>query len=187
MSSRVVLFGGSRALPASAAGLVGAVVRAVLRSGRAVAVGCASGADALVVATTLGAGAAARLSVFAVGGPSGVGFWRGRLPAWVLSAARAGASVRWFAGGGLSLPLRARLVRRSRASVAVSGAAAAVFFVSSARSIGSFRCAAFAASRGVPVFVFPVGLPGSALPSLPGLAGAWRPARFSGYFRWCSA
>jgi hypothetical protein len=183
----VVVFGGSRSLPSGSAALVGRVVRAVLARGSSVAVGCASGADALVVRAVLGAGAAALLSVFAVGAPSGAGFRCCSVPSWVSAAAASGARLFWLAGGALSVPLRSRLVRRSRASVVRSGAAAAVFFVSSPCSRGSWRCAAFAASRGVPVFAFPVGFAGSALSPLPGLRGSWRRASLAGCFRWCPA
>ena len=53
----VVGFAGPRQAPAAAAGLVSALVRSVLASGRAVAAGCASGVDSLAVAAALQAGA----------------------------------------------------------------------------------------------------------------------------------
>ena len=146
-------FCGSRALPSSAASLVARVVASVVRSGRGVAVGCASGADAFALSAALASGA--RLAVFAVGGPSRRGFWRCSAFSLVSRAAASGASVSWWAGGRCSCPscsgsgsgrcpsLVGRLRRRSLAFVrfvAASGPGAGlVAFVSpglSARSGG---------------------------------------------------
>ena len=64
----------SRTLPSSSP-LVSRVVASVLASGRGVSVGCASGGDALALSAALATGSSP--VVFAVGGPSGAGFWRG--------------------------------------------------------------------------------------------------------------
>jgi hypothetical protein len=66
----MVGFCGSRALPVSAAdsALVSGVVGSVLSGGRGVAVGCAVGADALVVSSVLALGASSWLRVFAAFG-----------------------------------------------------------------------------------------------------------------------
>ena len=105
----LVGFVGSRCLVAP--GVV-PVVRSVLASGRGVAVGCASGVDASALSVAL-AVAPARVSVFAVGGASGRGFWSGRLPALVARAVSAGASVAWWAGGSVA-PSVGRPGRRGR-------------------------------------------------------------------------
>ena len=186
-------FCGSRALPSSAASLVARVVASVVRSGRGVAVGCASGADAFALSAALASGA--RLSVFAVGGPSGRGFWRCSAFSLVSRAAASGASVSWWAGGRCSCPscsgsgsgrcpsLVGRLRRRSLAFVrfvASSGSGAGlVAFVSSPSSRGSFLSVRAAVRAGLPVVVFPVGFSPSLLPSLPG-GGRWVPAASSG-------
>ncbi len=192
--SGVVAFGGSRSLLSSS--LVVPAVRSVLAAGRSVSVGCAAGADALVLRAVLAAGAASRLSVFAVGEESGRGFWRCSALSAVRAAARAGASVSWLAGGPLSLPLRVRLFARSEAclSAAVAGGpgSAAVFFVRGGPSVspGSWSVAAAAVRLGLPLFVFPVGessfvWPG---PSWSRVAGEFVPAAASGVwsaaFRW---
>jgi hypothetical protein len=146
----MVGFCGSRALPVSAAdsaliaGVVGSVLAAVPH--RNVAVGCAIGADALVVSSALALGASSRLYVFAAFGPVS--------PPWpaahvyapgassslssvsgVVGALAAGASVSWWAGGGPAVPLVGRLASRSSAlisAVAASGAGRGfVGFVSS--------------------------------------------------------
>lgn len=196
--SSVVAFCGSRGVPGSAAPLVGAVVSSVLGSGRRVAVGCARGADALVVRAVLAAGvSAARLSVFAVGGSCGSGFWAGSAVPAVVAASRAGALVSWWAGGAASVPLRARLAARSRACFRAalgSSRPGVVAFVSGgfSASPGSWSSVRFAlrSCPSVPVVVFPVGCSVSCFPrSFAGVGrGSWVPAASSGVwasgFRW---
>ena len=179
----VVGFAGSRALPLSASGLVSSVVSAVVGSGSPVAVGCCVGADALVLRSALAVGAS--VSLFAVGSSSGAGFWSGSC-AGLLSLASRCASVVWLAGGPLSVPLFARLARRSSAllaSVASAGGSLVVFVSSppSARS-GSWRLVWSALFSRVPVVVFPVS--GCPLPSACGLFPVrWSPSPvFSGGF-----
>jgi hypothetical protein len=167
-----VYFGGSRSFAGRSS--IAAVVNAALRSNCLVSVGCAVGADALVCGCVVGAGSARRLSVFAVGGLSGAGFWSGSAVSVVSAAARAGAQVSWWAGGGEALPLRARLVRRSQAGLV--GASVACFFLASPESAGSLRVASLAAAAGVPVFAFC----GSRPAALVGLLGAWVPGSFAG-------
>lgn len=167
--SSFVFVGGSRSLSpfgAAAAFRVGSVL-----AGRGVglSVGCCRGADAAALSGFVGAGAAASAFVFAVGGPSGAGFWPRLVPGAVVAAAAAGASVRWWAGGPASVPGRARLVRRSRAAVSFGGSA--VFVVGSPSSRGSFGAARFAAALGLPVFVVPVGFAAAAVAVLPSLGG----------------
>lgn len=197
----VVAFCGSRVVPGSAAPLVGAVVRSVLASGRGVAVGCASGGDALVVRAVLAAGVSpSRLRLFAVGGSCGSGFWRGSALPAVRAAASWGAVVRWWAGGGASVPLRSRLAARSRACFRAalgSPAPGVVAFVVGgfSASAGSWSSVRFAlrSCPSVPVVVFPVGCSVSCFPrSFAGVgAGSWVPAASSGVwasgFRWVPA
>jgi hypothetical protein len=186
------------------------VASALLSAGSVLAVGCAAGADAAAVSSAVAAGAASRLLLFAVGGRSGAGFaGRASAVAGVRSAVAAGAAVSWWAGGAVSVPLRARLVGRSLACV---GAAAAggpgsglVAFVGQlpprvfgagawpSCGSGSWGSAGAAALRGLPVVVVPVGsLAGvsvSSLPVLPG-KGSWSPVlsgALSGGFRWVPA
>ncbi len=182
--SGVVMFCGSRSF--QSASQVGAVVCSVLGGGRCVATGCAAGADALAVSSVLAQGAASRLSVLAVGCSSGQGF-AGSASAFagVVSAQAAGASVQWLAGGALSLPLRARLARRSLACVrssAVGAGSGLVAFVSGppprrfgvgafpSCGSGSWSSVAAAAAIGLPVVVF--GCAESQLPVLP-VFGHW--------------
>jgi len=210
----VVGFCGPRVAPVVAAPLVGRTVAAVLRQGRAVATGCASGVDALVVAAALGAGAGSSLFVFSAFGPSGLGVVGSSSSlVGVAAAAGAGAHVAWFAGGGpgsvgsgASLPpARARLAGRSLAFVRfVAGqgpGSGLVGFVSGspfapfgpgpwpACGSGSWGSLGAAALLGLPVIAFPCGwssFPGPVgLPALPGPAGSWAPAAASGL--WASA
>ena len=193
-----VAFGGSRRLPASAAGLVRDVVAAVLRAGRAVSVGCAVGADAAVLRSVLSLGAVSRCRVFAVFGPRGEGSWSGSAVDLVCEAARLGVAVSWVAGGSVFAPGRfgpgclvQRLRVRSARSVfwsARSGSGAGfVGFVSARRSPGTWGTARFAARLGLPVVVFPVGVSVGELPLL-AAGGSWVRAAASGVwsrgFRW---
>jgi hypothetical protein len=172
--------------------LVSSVVSSVLASGRGVAVGCASGADALALSAALSAGASP--VVFAVGGPSGAGFWRGSALALVRRAAAAGCSVRWWAGGPASVPLRRRLRSRSVAfvsAVAASGPGAGlVGFVAGGWSVspGSWGSVASALAAGLPVVVFPVPGPRSAAEGGGCAASAFpRSFRGVGRVRWVRA
>ena len=171
-----IYFGGSRSLSPSFFSFVAGVVGLALRRGFCVSVGCAAGADAAVVRAVMRfAGAASRLSVAAVGSSCGAGFWRGSAPLSLLrSAASRGAAVVWSAGGSLSLPLRARLLRRSLAGAA--GCSFAVFFLASPSSAGSLAVASRLASRGADVFAFSCGFSGPPAP-LSGVPGAWVPVR----------
>lgn len=177
----VVLFGGSRGLPREFAPVVARVVRAALAAGYAVSVGDSAGADLLALAAAVAA-APARLSVYSVGEPHGAG-WLSCLAPWraLRSAQAAGARLVWLAGGPLSLPPRARLVRRSLAALAP--ASLAVFFLCSPASVGSLRVGAAAAEAGKPVFVFTLGFAGAPAP-LPGCAGQWLPASLAGLSCW---
>ncbi len=182
MSFSSFAVGGSRALPAWP--LVASFVRRALAAGASLSVGCASGADAAVVAGVLAAGGAARLSVFAAFASSGAGSWRCSAVGAVRAAAAAGARVAWLAGGALSVPLVARLFARSCACVrSVGPGGAAVFFLASPSSPGSLAVAGFAAGLGLPVFAFSCGFAGA--PAAPrGCAGAWAPASLFGLPCW---
>jgi hypothetical protein len=168
---KTVYFGGSRSLLFAAHGrFVARVVGAALAGGWRCSVGCAVGADQFVIISALAAGQASQLVIQAVGSQSGAGFWSGSALAAVRSAAGAGARVSWLAGGHQSLPLSARLIKRSLAGLV--GCSAAVFFLASPTSSGSLRVAAAAAQSGKPVFVFSCGFSGAPR-SLLGCSGAW--------------
>ena len=177
--------GGSRSLASPA--LVAPVVRAILASGQSIHVGCARGADQAVIQSALSIpGGHSFLVVFAAFGRGGAqsapGAWSGSAVSSVQAAARAGASVSWLAGGGLQLPLVARLMRRSRA--ALHGCSASVFFLASPGSPGSLAVAGHAVKSGQPVFAFACGFSGP--PQAPrGCAGRWVSALFLGFPCWC--
>lgn len=181
MTHKTAHFGGSRALPEQFSPFVAQVVGAWLRSSPAarVAVGCARGADEFALRAC--SASPSRLAVFAAFSSSGAGSWSGSSVPAVALAARSGASVSWLAGGSLSVPLFARLLRRSLAALAVSSVAC--FFLASPSSSGSLRVAAAAARSGLPVFAFACGFSGSPAP-LAGLAGAWVPGSFCGFPCW---
>ncbi len=214
----VVGFCGSRSLPSWSVpgGLVSRVVGSVASCGRAVAVGDCVGADAAVLSARLrlpfrSSTSGPSLSVFAVGGPSSfrgsfasqlasfAGFWSGSAVGLLrVAAARVGSpghgcftpvSVRWWAGGDASVPLRSRLAGRSDAllsSLPGSRHSALVAFVAPGASVGTWRSVRVAVGAGVPVFVFPVGASGRFLPAVAG--GGWVPGAASGVwsrsFRW---
>ena len=205
----LVGFVGSRSLSPVFSSLVSRVVRSVLSSGRPVAVGCASGADQFALSAALGSlpapGSSPWVRVFAAFGPGGLAS-AGRasaVPAVRAAAARSASpghglaapvSVRFWAGGGPGVPLRARLAGRSSAlvsAVAASGSGAGlVAFVSGSPSAspGSWRSVRLAAAAGVPVVVFLCGCPSSVLPPLWG--GSWVAAGsgvWAGAWRWVPA
>jgi len=155
--------------------------------GAVVASGCAVGADAAALSGAGGAGGLPR--VFAVGSLAGAGFPAPGVPAAVAAAAAASASVRWLAGGPLSVPLPARLAGRSLALVRWLSRAGGVL-VCAASSLpsrafgpgpfpscgsGSWSSVAAAVLAGVPVAVAPFGVAPASFPLLPG-GGSWAPA-----------
>ena len=207
MAAPVVMVCGSRSLSQAASRAVGQVVPALLGAGSVLSVGCASGADAAAVSSATAQGAGSRLQLFAVGGQGGAGF-AGRASALpgVRAASVAGARVTWWAGGPPSVPLRARLARRSLAcvrSVLAGGPGSGlVAFVSRLPSqafgsgawpscgSGTWSAVAAAARAGLPVVVVPVGgVSGCSLPGLPG-GGSWVAVGLAaqvGGFRWVPA
>jgi hypothetical protein len=195
-SRGLVGFAGSRALPGSFSGLVRACVASVVRAGRGVAVGCASGADAFALAAAAGR---CPVSVFAVGDRSGAGFWACSAPLSLLRSA--GSGVVWLAGGPLSVPLSARLAARTAAFVSsvacrvpASGVAGSgcglVAFFAAPRSGGSALACRLALMAGLPVLAFACGFPAAELPAVSRL-GAWAPAGgvgpWASAFRWVPA
>jgi len=187
-------FCGSRSLPASAQPLVASVVSAVLSGSSArLAVGCSVGADSLVL-SSVPVASFPRVSVFAAFGSGGRGACSLSAVSSVLAAARAGASVAWWAGGRLGVPLRLRLAGRSvalvrflahlPASQAGSRPSALVCFLASRKSRGSLLACRLAARLGVSVFVFCVGFSPAQLPRLG--RGSWCVVQVAGYtaFQW---
>lgn len=178
----LVGFVGSRGLSSRWSALVGRVVSSVARAGRGVAVGCASGGDALALAAALPSGGGLRvplLRVFAAFGPGGAGACGVSAVSLVSQVASFPSAffggglrclVSWWAGGGPSVPLRARLRGRSSAVVAAVAASGSgrglVAFVSGGpgASRGSWRSVRLAAAAGVPVVVFPCGCSRSCFP-----------------------
>lgn len=180
-------FCGSRSLPASAQPLVASVVSAVLSGSSArLAVGCSVGADSLVLSSVPFA-SFQRLSVFAAFGSGGRGACSLSAVSSVLAAARAGASIAWWAGGRFGVPLRLRLAGRSVALVrflAQARPSALVCFLSSRKSRGSLLACRLAARLGVSVFVFCVGFSPARLPRLG--RGSWSQVQLVGQlaFQW---
>lgn len=187
-----VAVGGSRLLPPGGAALVARVVRELLMAGHPVLTGCAVGADAAAVAAA-GAAHAPRLTVFAAHGPvspswrapngryCAPGSWSGSALSGIASHCLAGGPVVWWAGGGHAVPLVARLSRRTVAMV--GEASRVVTFWGSPSSRGTLLGARTASLRGLPVFAFPLGFAGAALPPLG--PGRWRPVGRAGV--WASA
>ena len=171
---KIVLFGGSRDLDQAFADLVAAAVAAVLAAGCTLSVGDCLGADHFALAAAWEIRPLLhRLRVSAVGGVSGAGFWSHSVPlGFLLPFSRAGYFVHWWAGGRRGVPFRGRLLRRSLA--ALSGAVAAVFFLSSPSSAGSFKVAVAAAQRGCRVSAFCCGFEGA--PDPIDFRGEWLPA-----------
>lgn len=182
----VVAVAGSRRLPPEPSALVAQVARELVAGGCSLVVGCCVGADAAVLAPVPGALGAAlpgrAVRVLCAWGPGGAGAGPTSAGRAVLAAEASGVSIRWWAGGGPSVPLVARLARRTRAVVA-EASAGLVVFPASPSSRGSWLAAAAAVARGLPVLVFPVGFAAELLPQLG--VGRWVPAGGAGM--WDSA
>jgi len=172
----IVAVAGSRSLSADQAGQVSEAASSLLESGHRVAVGCCVGADEAVIRAALANAGASSLNVMCAFGPGGVG----ACPVSAVSAAEtaraAGARVSWWAGGGASVPLRARLARRTHA-VAASAPGGLFVCFGSPESAGSLLACRAAISAGRPVLALPLGFGASALP-LPGV-GEWQAAGIS--------
>ncbi len=151
-----IYFGGSRFFSQST---TPQILLHVLAAGESVHVGCSTGADQTVLSHCLNSSAFSQVKAFAafaapVPSPSlsgllfpgscGVSNIKG-----IQAFALAGGSVSWLAGGSLSLPLAARLIRRSIA--AFQGCESAVFFAPGA---GSLAVAAHAIKAGLSVYSF---------------------------------
>lgn len=159
--------------------------QALAAAGDSVAVGCAVGADMLALTTALELLPPARISVYAVGGRTGEGFPGGRLPSWIDQAFRAGCRVEWWAGGGPQIPLRARLLLRSRALVAAVASAQhggeggeLRAFLGPGRSAGSWGTLEAGAAAGLRLVVTPCA--GCPLPLRPLGFGDWALIREAG-------
>lgn len=180
----VVAVAGSRALPAGGAALVAEAARVLAGSGCSLVVGCCRGADAVA----LSAVPVSRVRVLCAFGPAGEGAGPASAVSPVLAFAVAGGAVAWWAGGGLSVPLFARLARRTRAVVS-RASSGLVLFPSSPESRGSWLAAELAVARGLPVVVVPLGFSPALLPLLG--AGRWVCANASGVFggawRWVAS
>lgn len=160
-----VYFGGSRSL--SSFPQLPAVVRAVLKSGQSVHVGCQRGADALTIWQVCSRGWASSLVVFAVSPTLGTS------PASVQQAAHYGARV-VLGAGGTSTPIKARYLLRSIA--AFQGCNQAFFFQPGS---GSLAVAREAVKQGLQVFAF-----GDLPASIPQQAGQWVQSQFMGFQCW---
>ena len=169
--SQSTALAGSRSISSHPA--IAPVVQAALAAGASLRVGCCTGADALVIQSALQAGGASQLRVFAQFAAGGQGWCSLSATLAVGAALHGGASVQFGAGGPLSLPLAARLVRRSQAVIA--GAQALVLFAPGA---GSLSVAALAAAAGAQVFAF------GSLPAPVSAAGAWASSSLFGLPCW---
>ena len=187
-NNSLVAFAGSRKLASGKAhGLVLRAVRSVLSSGRWVAVGCAKGVDQIVIQAVLAQGMAHKLVIFAVGGPTGRGFWSGSCPLGLLhQAARQGAVVLWWAGGychcfGRCSCLKQRLRRRTLRLVQSCGALVAFSLGFTQVSPGTWLAVRAAVRQQKPVRVFPFGLSPQKLPRR---LGAYWVSWQRGHLRW---
>lgn len=174
----VLALAGSRSVPEGSASLVNTALAGLRRPGLRFSVGCCSGFDELA----LSALPPELVICFAAFGPASPswsvqrytapGAWSGSAVAAVARARLTGVPVRWWSGGGATVPLASRLAGRTAALVQ-SATSGLLVFPSSPSSPGSFLAARLAAARGLPVVAVPLGFPGSALP--PVGPGHWSP------------
>lgn len=144
----------------------------ILERNAEIVVGCATGVDASVLRAALAGGFVGRVRCFAAFDADGAGAAGGVSAVSVVSAfAAAGGRVSWLAGGGLSVPVRARLAVRA-AAVVSAASAGCVGFLGSPTSVGSSRALSLAAGRGLEVQAYPCGFDGEDLPVIGD--GRWR-------------
>lgn len=179
---RVFAVVGSRVLPPCGGRLVARVCAALVRSGGSLVVGCATGADSAALSAALSGGFVGSVRCFSAFSAGGVGACGVSAVGVVSAFEAAGGCVSWLAGGGLAVPVRARLAVRA-AAVVSAASVGCVGFLSSPASVGTSRALLLAAGRGLRVVVFPVGFAPSLLPSLG--AGVWLPCESGGV--WSSA
>ena len=172
--AQVWAFGGSRVLGSESSRLASAAASALLARGCRLAVGCCTGADACALAASVALGLAFRVDVLgAFGSLDPAGRWPlGACPSSAVGAVRravsSGASFRAWSGGGVSVPLSARLAARTRAVARAANAGAVVVLAPGSK--GALLLARAVARRGLPVVALPVA--GAALPAL---GGRWAP------------
>jgi len=184
--SGVVAIVGSRSVPHGGSRLVARVSGALTRTGYTLAVGCAYGADAAVFNSVFsGSVPVSSVQCFSMFGKGGEGHCQVSAVYMVSCFAAVGGSVSWWSGGGSSVPVRARLINRTRAVVSAASVSVVAFF-SSPSSRGTFRACQFGVIRGLTIIAFPLGFSGSSLPSLG--SGSWVPVGgsgvWSGSWRW---
>lgn len=185
----VIGISGARSLNAQQLAVVQHVARQAAQTG-IVYTGCAVGADAAAWA-----GAYKKTHIFAAGNVRGEGFPAKMPPDHLQRAAMADCNITWLAGGPLSLPLVARLARRSLAmvrAVAKAGGSLVAFPASPCPprafgpgpfpscGSGTWSTVGAAALLGVPVFVVCSARPSADLP----VAGVWTPALVFGVAGW---
>ena len=176
-SPQVWAIGGSRHLSPQGQELTATLTAYLLSSGRQLAVGCSKGADAAVIRAALAQGLASQLHIHTAFGPInrqarafavlGAGSTSDLYT--VAQAARAGARIKPWAGGGANLAFPQRLSNRSR-SVAMAATWAGVLICEQTWGTGSCVLMRALASRGLPILAFPVP---HTIAAAPPLAGAW--------------
>lgn len=150
MAGRVAIVGGRHITPAVNV-QVQSVATSLVAHGYTLVAGCATGADRAVVAAALtGSVPLTSLQVFAAFGPDGRGACGVSAVSDVQAFAAQGGAVTWWAGGGPSVPLRARLA--ARAAQVVSQASSGVVAFQPGK--GSWRACRLAAGRGLRVVAF---------------------------------
>ncbi len=162
----ILAIGGSRRLSPGAAESARLISSALLKTGYRLAVGCATGVDAAVMAAAVADWRASQLHIHTAFGPitgsvscygvAGTGSCSAT--AAVAVAKHAGAKVTAWAGGGPTLAFPQRLSNRTRA-VARAVTCGGIVICDGEPGNGSALLCRSLAARGLPIWLFPVGLP----------------------------
>lgn len=156
-----VAFAGSRDLSREYEPIVAEAVSQTIARGHRILSGCATGADEFALRAALER--KHRASAFAIGNVNGDGFCRDSSMLFMaFQGQEPDLEVHWLAGGPLTVALRTRLVRRTKAIV--EAADVLVAFFGSPGSRGTLLSCRMAAERPIPIFAFPCG--NFTLPSL---------------------
>jgi hypothetical protein len=159
---------GSRSLWSSGVKLV---CNEIISRGAEIVVGCASGVDAAVLSAALSGGFVDSVRCFAAFDFDGAGACNVSAVDAVKKFEAAGGKITWLAGGGLNVPIRARLATRASAVINAANAGC-IGFIDSPNSIGTARALTLAAKRGLEVKAYPCGFDGEDLPVIGD--GRWR-------------
>jgi hypothetical protein len=172
MTTHTILIGGNRHASAEAYRMTLALCAAAHQASYTIHTGDASGVDEVTIQA---AQHTTTIHVYAIGDNAGLGYWRCSADWLTLAQPAAQKTTHWLAGGSLTVPLQARLIKRSLSALGNCTLAAWID-----PGPGSLAVAAHAATRAIPVYALCAVRP----PALHNVAGHWQPAQLLNLSCW---